>query len=148
MSGRVLPSICSLQSKALIRFKVDCNKIECSCCTNCNLDQVQDLDGREGDIKHVLNDENNLQIHDAATAQALNWITDRDPLKLSSNDERLIQRYVLAVIYSTLNTIGWEAEGDGWMSEKSECDWGGVTCDDSLRVTEIQLSECLYVYTD
>lgn len=137
MSGKVEPSICSLQSKALIRFKVDCYKIECSCCTNCDPDQEVD---REENIKLVLTFQNNLPTRDKNTKQALNWIIDKDPLRLSSTDERLVQRYVLAVFYSTLNTRGWEKDGDGWMSGKPECEWGGVKCDESSRVTEIQLS--------
>mmetsp|Transcript_16415 Transcript_16415/g.35487 ORF Transcript_16415/g.35487 Transcript_16415/m.35487 type:complete len:654 (+) Transcript_16415:85-2046(+) len=78
------------------------------------------------------------------------------PLPLEQ-EERLVQRYILAVLYfSTGGTLslteeeepstGWE-DGSNFLSDKHECEWSspkklnlGVTCDENKRVVEINLT--------
>ena len=50
----------------------------------------------------------------------------------------LIQRYSLIVLYYATNGANW-FDNEGWLSDSDECDWYGVTCNDSGFVTGLQL---------
>jgi hypothetical protein len=67
---------------------------------------------------------------------ALNWIIRNDPMKLSSLDSNLHQRYILA---TRLDSSKYS-----WLSEENECFWYGVSwsCNDD-KVNEKNLSEFL-----
>ena len=87
---------------------------------------------------------------DSKTAQsmALDWITWKDHLQVCHQlATQVIQRYSIAVFYYA--TIGdeWSTcahnsdtstclSGDPFLSESSECEWGGVSCEGGI-VTEI-----------
>lgn len=100
----------------------------------------EEINAREEDIQYVLSVENKLKTYNAPTVEAFNWIVDRDPMKLDPHSESLVQRYVLAVIYFSFNSLGWDANGDDWMTGISECKWKGVKCDDSSRVIGLELT--------
>mmetsp|Transcript_20378 Transcript_20378/g.31455 ORF Transcript_20378/g.31455 Transcript_20378/m.31455 type:complete len:528 (+) Transcript_20378:82-1665(+) len=98
--------------------------------------------------------------------RALDWIANHDEAQLTiesninggTNNEvssldagdRLVQRFVLAVLYfstnlssSTNTNEGWKKKRHHWLSSKHECEWktdGGVrSCDSNKRVTDISI---------
>lgn len=99
---------------------------------------------------------------------ALEWIVHKDKLQLDSLDARLSQRYVLALLAFSFDSLAWEYCGnhtspingkeyevesclvendDGeeeehsvWLSSVDECDWYGVTCSNGV-VKGLDVSE-------
>jgi len=98
---------------------------------------------------------------------ALNWILHNDKMQLERLDERLSQRYILALLAFSFDSLAWIFCGnhislgkkdhvvescqvpDGarqfeehsvWLSNKDECDWWGVTCVND-KVTGLDMSE-------
>lgn len=72
---------------------------------------------------------------------ALEWISNDDPLRLEPSDRGLIPRYASVVFYFSISS--WDDGENGhstlhWLSDKSICDWSGLTCigadDNSLVV--------------
>lgn len=60
----------------------------------------------------------------AAEVRAAAWLINEDPI----NDERnLSRRFALAYIYYNNGGEGW-TRTNYWMTEKSHCEWEGVTC--------------------
>jgi len=99
------------------------------------------------EIKNLLvqlniSDSDALDDKDSPQACAFKWVTDEDlinpPLRPGCNDARIIQRYVLAVLYCATNGIGW-MDAKGWLSEESECEWYRVDCDSPETVTSLAL---------
>lgn len=81
--------------------------------------------------------------------KAFDWLVYKDDRRVCPFDETLVQRYVLAVLYYTTNGDDWwnctqnEATDCGefpFLSPASECNWGGIYCDDSSSVTRITMS--------
>lgn len=71
--------------------------------------------------------QDSLQDASSPQGQALRWVAALDdlqrpvPTQLHS-DQRMVQRYVLAVLYYALNGPEWEAHWN-WMSGTDECSW-------------------------
>ncbi|KAL7544007.1 hypothetical protein ACHAXR_013414 [Thalassiosira sp. AJA248-18] len=86
---------------------------------------------------------------------ALNWILHQDKMKLERLDERLSQRFILALLAFSFDSLAWDFCGNHtlpgkkdyvvescqvpdeagrfeehsvWLSNNTECDWWGVTC--------------------
>merc|ERR1719215_2170360 len=83
-------------------------------------------------------------------SMALKWIIDEDELKMDANDENLVQRYVLALLYFSTSGNNWNDKGSfNWLSEYSECEWwddtqsvqlkSGITCTEDGKVEIINL---------
>jgi hypothetical protein len=88
--------------------------------------------------------------------RAAEWLIDDDGLQLCPDDEKLIQRWALAVIYFATNGEDWlqcsnnplatDACGTvppfigdtRFLSANNECTWAGIVCDVELCVTEIE----------
>mmetsp|Transcript_34542 Transcript_34542/g.79859 ORF Transcript_34542/g.79859 Transcript_34542/m.79859 type:complete len:408 (-) Transcript_34542:1142-2365(-) len=80
-------------------------------------------------------------LSDVKSAQYLtyDWIVNEDEKRICPDDDTLIQRYVLALIYFQLGGQFWQTEkGDPikYLNGESECFWHGVTCDDG-KVTKL-----------
>lgn len=82
--------------------------------------------------------------------QAYSWIVDDDELYLCPSDPNLAQRYVLVLLYFSTRGDQWtKCRRDGstpcdknpFLSATHECEWGGVTCDDSQRVLKLNLGK-------
>jgi hypothetical protein len=75
----------------------------------------------------ALNDKNSSQ------GCAFEWITN-DPIILKitpgSDDDRIIQRFVLAVLFCATKGTEWDNNGD-WLTGSNECTWLGIGCEDS-----------------
>jgi len=108
---------------------------------------------------------NNIYDRSSAQGQALLWIIDNDKLKMEVTDSRLVQRYILALLYFSTVEIG---KVDKWcycgynstedeyyncykidscanavvpfLDEADECEWHGVTCVKN-KVSEIDLRQ-------
>ena len=102
---------------------------------------------------------------------ALNWIVHKDKMQLETLDQRLAQRFILALLAFSFDSLAWkfcgnhrslsspeeeyavdscvavdeagmEKESSVWLSNTFECDWHGVMCADD-SVVGLNLSECL-----
>lgn len=89
------------------------------------------------------------EINDPTTAQykSLIWLLQDPFLHSSSNrtrklitieDFRIVQRYVLMVLYYAMNGEGWTENG-GFGRDDTECLWQGIVCDDDSRIIELGL---------
>jgi hypothetical protein len=97
-------------------------------------------------------------IRDLVTPQGLaaNWLINQDYRKVCP-DEKVVQRWVMAVFYYATNGDEWlQCSVDGsdecgsnlpfkskqrFLSDFSECDWAGITCNTDDCVTEIEFEE-------
>lgn len=82
--------------------------------------------------------------------RAYNWIVDDDDMHLCPDDENLLQRYILALLYFTTGGDGWTkcsrdasmpCSRNSFLSDSHECEWGGVTCDDLQQVQKLNLGK-------
>ena len=76
---------------------------------------------------------------------AVEWLIGSDDFLVCPDDEKMIQRYVMALFY-------FSTEGDSWnrcsqddtvcanpyLSSAHECDWFGNQCDAEMCITEIE----------
>ena len=72
--------------------------------------------------------------------RAIRWLALKDPAKLDTDDEFLLQRYALAVFWYSTFGMAEQAEGneeaeehywtehDGWMTGSGICSWAGIIC--------------------
>jgi len=70
--------------------------------------------------------------------QAACWLVNDDLKQLEANDPKLLQRYILAVIYLTTGGPNWEAQLS-FMGGKDECVWEAVKCNEEKFVTYLYL---------
>ena len=95
---------------------------------------------------------------DRSTPQykALQWITRDDDLSQGLTDQRLVQRYILAVFYYAVGGNNWtkcnlgdtkcvDDDLNSWLSETNECTWLGLSCDDQDLIDEINFGMCISV---
>lgn len=113
--------------------------------------------------------ESNLAVDGSPEAQAARWMIHEDPLQLSSKGGNLKQRFLLVLFYfSTTAQRRWRSCNQPvgnetadcvydkmtkiypernyiqlpairWLSEKSECEWFGVFCNEYNQVSQISL---------
>jgi hypothetical protein len=74
--------------------------------------------------------------------RALDWLANRDGLKLEVNAPNLIQRYTLAVLFYSTGGENWRRDLN-WLSDEHECQWnaeGGIrSCTQDNEVKDISL---------
>ena len=98
-------------------------------------------------------------IRDFATPQgkATTWILMEDERRICQGDPKLIQRWVMAVMYFSTGGDNWfqcSANGvdpcgdffpfqekDRFLSSSNECEWAGITCNTDACVTEIEFGK-------
>ena len=69
------------------------------------------------------------------------WIIDDEYTLETCDAETLYHRYALAVFYFATNGMNWY-NSENWLSNKSECEWFGVKCNDvSLMMNSLRLGE-------
>eukprot|EP00547_Thalassionema_nitzschioides_P003621 CAMPEP_0194212994 /NCGR_PEP_ID=MMETSP0156-20130528/13252_1 /TAXON_ID=33649 /ORGANISM="Thalassionema nitzschioides, Strain L26-B" /LENGTH=780 /DNA_ID=CAMNT_0038940921 /DNA_START=136 /DNA_END=2478 /DNA_ORIENTATION=- len=86
-----------------------------------------------------------------AQFSAAEWIADEDTLSPSLNSTQFLQRYILAVFYFSTRGDQWTdchrrdrncLTGFSWLTDKPECQWDGVRCDDTPGIiTRILIGE-------
>mmetsp|Transcript_28579 Transcript_28579/g.44456 ORF Transcript_28579/g.44456 Transcript_28579/m.44456 type:complete len:886 (-) Transcript_28579:43-2700(-) len=88
---------------------------------------------------------------DLAIGQAFSWIVHKDEYMMDPSDKRLIQRFVLALLYFGNNGANWRYVSDIWLSNTHECEWkrkDNVGIDVGVRyckngtVTGVDLYDC------
>ena len=80
-----------------------------------------------------------LDDFNSAPYQSACWLIHDDLQQYTAENPKLIQRYVLSIIYFTTNGQNWIAPL-GFLSGKNECDWQAVSCTDQL-VTALYLGK-------
>lgn len=90
-------------------------------------------------LEKLIKDVGRTSLKASTTAQhaAMCWVIHTDPKKTNAGSQ-MVQRYVLATIYSATQGTGW-VKKDQWLSAKHECDWFGVTCNFSKQVTHFEM---------
>lgn len=102
-------------------------------------------------------------IRDFSTPQgkATTWILMEDERRICQGDPKLIQRWVMAVMYFSTGGDNWiQCSADGvdpcgdffpfqeqkrFLSSSNECEWAGITCNADACVTEIEFGKlCLF----
>merc|ERR1712176_1526734 len=94
---------------------------------------------------------------------ALEWLSHYPNCQDPSNCENIKQRYVLALLYYSMNGENWSYEdsyysvngtnwsyeypythiinGENWLSQSFECGWWGVECDNNNQMAVLDLIE-------
>lgn len=70
-------------------------------------------------------------------SKAAAWIATSQGI--CPSDANVLQRYVLAVLYFATNGESW-IDQLGFLSSANECEWTGIDCDSSGKVTSIAIS--------
>jgi len=112
------------------------------CGVPCNVTDTERADEIMRKISNVFGDEN-LSESSSAQYLAYDWVVNEDKKKLCPNDNSLIQRYVMAVIFHQWGGKDWNSFAVSditYLNEKSECLWHGVTCEDE-KIIKLQLNE-------
>jgi hypothetical protein len=102
---------------------------------------------RTREIKNILStvsDSGALDDADSPQGKALEWITFTDPiapqLQPGTDYARIIQRFVLTVLYYATNGDSWR-KNDKWLTGANECDWywhEGEACNAAGLVSTFQ----------
>ena len=140
LTGTMPEEVCALN---LENLEVNCDEVDCNCCTNPGCIPIDDpllslLISVSPDGGAALRDENSPQY------AALEWL--RSPLNNAFlSDERLIQRYALAVIYYATAGEQWSSSFL-WLTSADECIWysssrSNSICDANGRIIELDLRE-------
>jgi Leucine-rich repeat (LRR) protein len=78
-----------------------------------------------------------LALTDSRTL-ALDWLIYNDGMGLQDTDSNLGQRFVLALLAIDFGEV-FRSNNLSWLSNKTECNWDWVTCDDQGNVTVLEL---------
>lgn len=144
--GAVPPAVCSLRSNALAVFEVDCQEVDCSCCTNCAGAM------RTAEITEKMNSISFRPESDPLKprAMALDWVLHYDAMQLPASSSELTQRYILSVFYYSLAGESWQIstlKGSLWLNGAvGHCQWAGVTCDMNKNVIALSLREYMLLF--
>jgi hypothetical protein len=81
--------------------------------------------------------------------QAFYWLAYNDTAMLTLHAEGsnqsevgLLQRFIAVLFYYETAGAGWQSNY-GWLSEASVCDWFGLSCGSSEKISIIQLGAFL-----
>lgn len=99
-------------------------------------DVKEKLSSSSNDGGMALMDINSAQFH------AYGWLVEDSDGK-NYSDERLFQRYALAVLYFATSGVQWD-KNDGWVTSADECSWFGISgCNDADNeaVISIELAD-------
>ena len=79
---------------------------------------------------------------------AAEWLIDFDSYRICPDDDKLIQRYVMALFYFSTEGGAWsscgvsgDCESTRYLSGVNECEWFGVTCNADLCITAIDIGK-------
>jgi hypothetical protein len=163
LEASVPAQVCELREGELKEFKTDCDgadpKVLCGCCTNCDgitmgekgeddrpkLDYLA-LFGRRGKrVAEVLEAvSEDIYTPDTTRAEAVEWILKEDPMSLEHDDDGVVQRWVMTLLYFQFGGSNWVYTD--YLNGDSECEWDQVSCDDDGQVTAITLSKYRKVF--
>jgi len=92
---------------------------------------------RASKILEVLEEvSNGTEIVDPDSHQytAYQWIVNQDGAQVCPNDQTLVQRYVLALLYFAMGGVGWIPSAGQYLNNGPECGWFGVSCESGYVV--------------
>ncbi len=72
--------------------------------------------------------------------KAQNWIINLDQMKLPASSETMVHRYILAVLYYSLDGEDWLPSINDWL-EGHMCQWSGVTCFMNREIISLTMSK-------
>lgn len=116
---------------------------------------IQEDEGRFADIMEILegvSHTSDLETQESSQNLALNWIVNQDEFHVSSsNPGKLIQRYIVALVYFAMRGEQWEQDL-GFLSDQDECTWAmvepsavvgdiklaGVSCNEEGKVAQLR----------
>jgi hypothetical protein len=90
----------------------------------------------EADVLSRGNKFSELSLQDSRRL-ALDWLLNEDLMQVTSTDFNLSQRYILALLAFEFWTMFQLSMN--WLSNKNECSWDGITCNEGQGVIEIIL---------
>ena len=93
-------------------------------------------------IKDLTLDDTVLLDLSSPQSMALHWILFEDSLSLDADDENLIQRYVLALIYFGTDGDSWSRQVD-WLSSSPECEWRTESQSSDIGVIKCSLNNTI-----
>ena len=103
-----------------------------------------------------ISDQDELNDLDTPQGKSIVWLVTEDEKQLCHGDETLAQRYILSILYYSTSGDDWtdcsqddnscDRNGDPWLSESSECEWGGVQCNMKGFVETIELGKSADIY--
>jgi hypothetical protein len=79
-----------------------------------------------------------LRIASSPQKKALIWLSNNTDINSYSNATK-IQRYALATLFYCTNGNSWFSKAN-WSSNRDECDWGYVFCDENRSLETLDLS--------
>lgn len=81
------------------------------------------------------------KVNESGSGEALAtiWLVRDDNLELEHDDDGLLQRWIVALLYFQTEGPNWEVSK--FLTADTECDWEGITCNDSGDVTSIVVTE-------
>ena len=93
-----------------------------------------------------------------AQGMATDWLIYNDTRKVCPDDDKLVQRWVMAVVYFSTGGQKWvQCSADDemlcgnsepffqqqpFLSESNECQWAGISCNANACITEIEFGMC------
>jgi len=111
-------------------------------------------------------DSNALGNSDSPQYKAQEWIIHQDTSYICPQSPTFLQRYVSAVLYYSTKGEDWiqcsapedfqntdsidaanndcnlnAEDHNAWMTPSSECEWGGIVCNNNLQIEEIDIEE-------
>lgn len=133
-----LPKLLNMNTGATSRLQIDCQD------TTDRITDIYSLISTLSDPQDVLKD-------GTPQYKATKWLLYEDERGLCPDDEFLLQRYTMAVIYFAFGGRKWRncssmvnnspcvTESERYLSKESECDWFGSKCNQKGLMKQIQL---------
>ena len=107
-------------------------------------------------ILKTVSDPTDLATPGTPQYDAAEWIISTDESVRCPDDEKLVQRYVMALFYFSTNGDDWNQCGQNddtcglmtpfiddekFLSSSHECEWAGAECDAKECITEIEFGK-------
>lgn len=101
------------------------------------------------DILGGISDPTALQTRGTPQFRAARYLIDEDLLLLCPGEEKLVQRYVMSLLYFATNGNSWTrcSQRDNscpvpnYLSAIDECEWFGLFCNEDFAITEISIQD-------
>ena len=97
----------------------------------------------------------NVALNTAGTPQklAVDWLLDEDTMQVCPGDKKIVQRYVMALFYFSTAGSSWLecsknglcSEGKNFLDGASECEWGGLACNNDNCITQIVFGKLMFI---
>jgi len=96
-------------------------------------------DVRDFLIQNNVSSQEALDKSNSPQQNALLWIAETDDRGLQIDNPKLIQRYVLVLLYYSTDGANW-VNRDKYLTDALECQWHGIDCTNETMVVNISLA--------